>query len=630
MNTGLSGTPAGALADRARTTLHERRRLLHLMPDIGRPLLAALVSVNALAAGLPLTVTLVTGHLSGALIEYPAGTDASTVVRDLMLWSAVLATAVVGQQVSVPLERALAEIARRRVDLAVHQRIVRICLERGDLGPLEDPAVRDLLTEARRPLDHGWQTPGEACAAQLVALSRYGTILGLVTLLSAVTDWLVGVLLLAVVLLFRLGQVRAQRRYSTVWDDLAPKLRRSDYLRRIAIGAKGGKEVRLFGLGPWIADGYASVHQDWLGIVRAERRRILLHPFLRYTGIGLVALGLACLAVAAEAGRQHDLTGLVVSLQATVAAIMLAQFWPEADLQLIFGMRSVLATDRLEKAVASGSRPPKGEEARFRSPGASKDPSPPAPAVSFEDVSFTYPGSERPVLRSLTLTLPSGACTALVGGNGTGKTTVVKLLTQLYRPDGGRTRADGTPLEELPPEHWRRRTSVVFQDFLRYHLSARENIALGAPLAPWDEDRIRQAAEDAGIARTLAGLPDGFDTPLSRLYPGGTDLSGGQWQRIAIARCLYAVSHGARLVILDEPTAALDVRAEAAFFDEFMELTQGATCLLISHRFSSVRRADRIVRIGGGRVQETGTHDDLISAGGEYARLFRLQAERFR
>ena len=253
----------------------------------------------------------------------------------------------------------------------------------------------------------------------------------------------------------------------------------------------------------------------------------------------------------------------------------------------------------------------------------------PTAAIRFEDVRFAYPGSSRPVLDGLDLELPAGLCTAIVGVNGAGKTTLVKLLTRLHEPTSGRLTVDGTDLADLDVAAWRRQVSVVFQDFVRYELSAADNIAVGAVHARRDAAVLRGAAEKAGIAEAVDALPGGFDTTLSRAYEGGADLSGGQWQRIAIARSLYALEAGARLLVLDEPTSALDVRAEAEFFDHFVELTRGVTSVLISHRFSSVRRADRIVVIDAGRVVEQGTHDELVAADGHYARLFRLQAERF-
>jgi ATP-binding cassette subfamily B protein len=249
--------------------------------------------------------------------------------------------------------------------------------------------------------------------------------------------------------------------------------------------------------------------------------------------------------------------------------------------------------------------------------------------VALAGVGFRYPCGRPAVLDGLDLVLPAGRCTAVVGVNGAGKTTLVKLLTRLYEPTAGRITVDGTDLRALPVDGWRRQVSVVFQDFVRYELTAAENIACGAVHLPPDRDAVRAAAARAGVLDVLERLPRGLDTVLSRAHRGGAELSGGQWQRVAIARSLYALDAGARLLILDEPTAALDVRAEAAFFDSFVALTRGVTSVLISHRFSSVRRADRVAVLDGGRVVELGGHAELLASEGHYARLFRLQAERF-
>jgi ABC-type multidrug transport system fused ATPase/permease subunit len=255
------------------------------------------------------------------------------------------------------------------------------------------------------------------------------------------------------------------------------------------------------------------------------------------------------------------------------------------------------------------------------------------------------------VLDGLDLAIPAGRSLAIVGANGAGKTTLIKLLCGLYEPTAGRVTVDGVDLRALLPADWQRRVAAIFQDFVQYHLTARENVVLGAPGHAEDLERLRAAAEKAGAAEVIEALPRGWDTVLSRRYEGGTDLSGGQWQRIALARALFAVepasrSHtplpgspagatrtpadpGARVLILDEPTAALDVRAEAALYERFLELTAGLTTIVISHRFSTVRRADRIVVLDGGRVAEDGTHESLVAAGGRYATMFALQAQRF-
>jgi ATP-binding cassette, subfamily B, bacterial len=248
----------------------------------------------------------------------------------------------------------------------------------------------------------------------------------------------------------------------------------------------------------------------------------------------------------------------------------------------------------------------------------------PAREIRFRDVTFSYPSSAADgaslVLDHLDLTIPAGSSVAIVGLNGAGKTTLAKLLCRLYDPQSGRIEIDGIDLREFAIDAWRRRVSAVFQDFVRFEWPLRDNVApSGAP-----DDVIRAALEAAG-ASTLASL----DTILSRSYADGTELSGGQWQRVALSRALCAVHMGAGIVLLDEPTAQLDVRGEAEIFDRILAATRHCTTILISHRFSTVRHADRICVIEHGRVVEAGTHDELMAAGGRYRTMFNLQAERF-
>ena len=243
----------------------------------------------------------------------------------------------------------------------------------------------------------------------------------------------------------------------------------------------------------------------------------------------------------------------------------------------------------------------------------------PASEVRFHDVSFAYPGGAA-VLDRFNLTIPAGSSLAIVGQNGAGKTTLAKLLCRFYDPGSGAIAIDGVDVRTLDVDSWRTRLTAVFQDFLRLELPLRDNVApTGAP-----DDVIRTALEAAGAA-SLASL----DTVLARGYDGGTDLSGGQWQRVALARALCAVSLGARVVLLDEPTAQLDVRGEAEIFERVLAATRHCTTILISHRFSTVRQADRICVLEHGRVVELGTHDELMALGGRYRTMFDLQAQRF-
>ncbi|QGQ19872.1 ATP-binding cassette domain-containing protein [Cellulomonas sp. JZ18] len=237
---------------------------------------------------------------------------------------------------------------------------------------------------------------------------------------------------------------------------------------------------------------------------------------------------------------------------------------------------------------------------------------------------------DRPVLDGLDLELPVGSSTALIGVNGAGKTTLVKVLTGTYVPDEGRVTVDGTDLRTLDRDAWQAAFAVTFQEFLRYPVPLRENVAMGAVAHRDDDAGLRDCLRRVGLGALLDELPQGLDTPLTRAVPGGRDLSGGQWQRLALARALFAVRHGASVLVLDEPTSQLDARGEAEFYDGFLELTRGVTSLVISHRFATLRRADRIVVLDGGRVVESGTHDELVELDGRYGRMFEVQARRFR
>jgi ATP-binding cassette subfamily B protein len=270
----------------------------------------------------------------------------------------------------------------------------------------------------------------------------------------------------------------------------------------------------------------------------------------------------------------------------------------------------VAAVLRLEPAMApAGALPPGHRNAAGL----------PAREVHFRDLSFAYPGG-RPVLDHFDLTIPAGTSLAIVGQNGAGKTTLAKLLCRLYDPQSGAIEVDGVDLRELEIGSWRSRLAAVFQDFIRFELPMRDNVApAGAP-----DEAILEALQSAG-AGELAGL----DTVLARGYEGGTDLSGGQWQRVALARALCAVRLGAGVVLLDEPTAQLDVRGEAEIFERILTATRRCTTILISHRFSTVRHADRICVLEQGKVVELGTHDELMVQGGRYRTMFELQAQRF-
>ena len=346
----------------------------------------------------------------------------------------------------------------------------------------------------------------------------------------------------------------------------------------------------------------------------------------RTTGVVLAVVVLANAAVVLAAARSAldgtlGIGALTVLVQGLFGMAFLAD--QASDNLIEYGASRISTVADLERTVAaqpplpSGTRPAGGHPAR---------------EIRFDHVRFVYPGRDAAVFEGLGLRIEAGRSLAIVGLNGAGKTTLIKLLAGLEVPQQGRITIDGIGLAELDPASWRQTVAAIFQDFVHYELPARDNIGFGAveTLRAADADeRVARATRRAGADGVLAGLPHGLATPLSRRFPGGVDLSGGEWQRIALARALVAVEAGARVLILDEPTAHLDVRAEADLYDRFLDLTRGLTTIVISHRFSTVRRADRIVVLDGGRVSEDGSHDELVAADGTYARLFRKQAMRY-
>jgi ATP-binding cassette, subfamily B, bacterial len=370
----------------------------------------------------------------------------------------------------------------------------------------------------------------------------------------------------------------------------------------------------VFGLGGWLVDRYRSqfllgMREPW-GSLRRQNRVVMW-----LTVPVLAAYAGACGYLGYAGFHGHVSLGtLAVMLPMLGATVMFGDItWD--DVALSWQMQGLPRIAALETELVAATEELAGHRGAAGLP---------TREVRFERVRFHYPGSARDVFDDLDLSIPAGRSTALVGVNGAGKTTLVKLLARLQDPVGGRILVDGAELSTLDARAWQRQVAVLFQDFARYPLPLRENIGWGAPEHVDDVVGLREVASRAG-----SGLALPENAVLSRHYPGGVDLSGGQWQRVALARALFAVRHGARMLVLDEPTAWLDARGEAEFFERFLEITEGTTSLIISHRFSTVRQADHICVLSGGRVTERGDHDSLLADDGLYAELFRLQAARY-
>jgi ABC-type multidrug transport system fused ATPase/permease subunit len=404
-------------------------------------------------------------------------------------------------------------------------------------------------------------------------------------------------------------------RESAVWrdrntDEVREAQRHADYAYRLAVDPPAAKELRLFGLAGWTIERFTNRRRRLFDL-RWDATRLRERPVLWSVLIVLSANLLVFWAIGHDAVVGRLLVGQVVTFATAAVSTSMIAF---GGLSWALDGAAAPAAAVLRLQDAMGAR---GE----LSPGSRTAHDMPTRAIRFRNLHFAYPGTAGPaVLDGFDLTIPAGSSLAIVGQNGAGKTTLAKLLCRLYDPQQGAIEIDGVDLRTLDIDAWRSRVTAVFQDFIRFELSLRDNVApAGAP-----DTVIQQALAEAGAAH-LATL----DTILSRAYRNGTDLSGGQWQRIALARALCAVKLGAGLVLLDEPTAQLDVRGEREIFNRVLEATRNTTTILISHRFSTVRHADRICVLEHGRVVEFGTHDELMSACGRYRTMFDLQASRF-
>lgn len=402
--------------------------------------------------------------------------------------------------------------------------------------------------------------------------------------------------------------------------------RRAEYLRGLAMEPAPAKELRLFGLAGWAVGRYADAWTSAMRPVWGARRRMTWRPVLGCAGL-LAANAVLIGVLAYQAVHGTVSVGVITVVVQALAAASIYLGGPTFDSWFAArGARTVQETVRLHaelRPLAPVSQETVGQPAPSQLPALSPGPA----AVSLRDVRFCYPGRSAPVLDGLNLDIPAGQSVAIVGENGAGKSTVIKLLCGFYIPGSGTVAIDGLATDTADLDRLRRRIAVIFQDFVRYELTMRENVGFGSLPLLDDHAALRRAMTSAGGAALAERT--GWETVLSAAHEGGTDLSGGQWQRVALARALAALEGGAGLLILDEPTAALDVRAEVELFDRFLQVTRGATTILVSHRLSSVRHADRIVVLAGGRIVEDGTHDELIARGGRYATMFALQAQRF-
>jgi ATP-binding cassette subfamily B protein len=590
------------------STLPPTTRLLWRVAPVS---VAAVVLVTALQALLPVAIAWVGKLIIDAVVIAQQGDIAARGrVIDVVLVELVLVTAQAAlARGQTALREGIAARLKRRLADAVLDKALAL-----ELRHFEDASVYDKMQNARREAD---RRPLNLAMQVLGIVQHAVTLTTWAALIAGILPWALPVLVLATIPAF-LAELRFAGESFRVLTWRAPEGRRLNYLEWLLTRDASVKEVKLFGLGPLILGRFhalfdAAIAQD----LRLARRRALWGLLLGFVAVG--AFYVCYVAVADRAARGEvglgDMTFALVAFRQGQVAF-------QTILQALGGIvEDALFMSNLFVFLAVDAP---GERARGVAVPLPEGPQ----AITLDGVSFAYPGRpDQLVLADVSITIAPGEKIALVGENGAGKSTLVKLLLRLYDPTAGSIRYGDVDIRDLDPAALRRRCSAVFQDYVRYQFTVRENVGVGDVDRLDDVDAVATAIDKAGAAGVV-DTAGGLDAMLGGWFEEGTELSGGQWQKLALARAF--MRDDARVLILDEPTAAVDAAAEAELFARIRELAKDKTAILISHRFSTVRMADRILVIEGGRIVEQGSHDELVALGGRYARLFELQARGYR
>jgi ATP-binding cassette subfamily B protein len=591
----------------------EVRRIPSLAREGIRMLLAAgrsdflLSTFLQLVGGLGIAVQLVVGQRALQTLLSAAGEHGS--LSTVLPWALAVGAVSTGLFVASAVQRERQEILGEVVARHVEERLLDVATA-VDLAAFDDPAFHNRLERARvargQPMNLVFGISGLAKAAIGVV--------GVTVALVAIEPVLIPMIAVVFLPAWLVASRRGEHFFRFFWR-MTPKDRERGYLASVLTERDTAKEVRAFGLARYLHDRYSRLYEERIRELRDVARKHLRFSLLANLAIGAVLV--ATLLLVAWLTLRGSITlsqaGIAVAAVAIVGARLTEAGYAAGTLSeaALYLEDYRMFLDLLPRAKAE--RPSDPAPSSFRQ-------------LEVDRITFTYPSGTEPALEDVSLSIDAGEVVALVGENGSGKTTLAKMLAGLYRPGAGSIRWDGVDVATVDPDELRRSIALIFQDFIRYHLPARDNVGLGRPEATDDLEAIREASTHAGADPILSKLPQGYETMLGPEFIGGTDLSIGEWQRVALARALF---RDAPFVILDEPTAALDPRAEHELFRRIRSFLTGRTVLLISHRFSSVRSADRIYVLDGGHVVESGSHEELMRVDGLYAELFTLQAAAY-
>ncbi len=589
--------------------LRNVRPLLRMVWETSPPLVVATVILRLIRALLPLAMLWVPKLILDAVVLRISRGQGN--LRHIWNLVAVeLALAVVSDvlgRANTLFDSLLGDRFTNRVSVRLMEHATAL-----DLASFEDPVFYDKLERARR------QTTGRMglLAALLNVCQDTLSLISLSAGLIVFSPWLM-LLLVAAVLPAFLGETHFTTLAYSILYRWTPQRRRLDYLRMLGASIQSAKEIKIFGLGPHLAKQYHQVSED----IYLENKAVAIKRATLGSALNLVSTGgyygayavvlVKTLAGGISVGTFTFLTGAFSRSRGYIERVLSS--FNDISEQAIF-LKDLFEFFEMQPTIRS-------------LPHSIPAPRPILRGFEFRNVGFAYPGSDRMVVQNINFHLHPAEKLALIGENGAGKTTLVKLLARLYDPTEGAILLDGIDLREYGVEDLRREIGVIFQDYMRYDMFVRENIGFGKIEALDEQTRIETAAMKSMAQNVIDRLPNGYDQMVGRRFEGGVDLSGGEWQKMALAR---AYMRDAQLLILDEPTATLDARAEYEVFQRFADLTRDRMAVLISHRFSTVRMADRILVLAGGTVSEQGTHQQLISLGGRYAELFELQAAGYR